>query len=60
MSLLTAVEEAAHHLDRGRMRETLETAVQEYEPAEDIKDLLWEEPGSLDVATARDSLGKFH
>ena len=59
-SLLAAVEEAAQHLDRGRMREILETAVQEYEPAEDIKDLLWEEPGSLDAATARDGLGKVH
>jgi len=60
MSLLAGVEEAAQHLDRSRMREILETAVQEYEPAEDIKDLLWEEPGSLDVTTARDSLDKVH
>ena len=60
MSLLAAVEEAARHLDRGRMREILETAVQEYKPAEDIKDLLWEEPGPLDAATARDGLGKVH
>ena len=60
MSLLAAVEEAAQHLDRSRMREVLKMAVQEYEPAEDIKDLLWEEPRSLDVTTDRDSLGKIH
>lgn len=58
--ILLAVVEAAQHLDRGRMREILEMAVLEYQPEEGIKDLLWEESGSVEVAPADDNLGSIH
>jgi FlaA1/EpsC-like NDP-sugar epimerase len=49
MPLLAELNIAGEHLDRSRMREILEETVKEYEPALDIKDLLWDTSTSLDV-----------
>jgi len=60
MPLLADVHEAAERLDRGRMREILEATVEEYEPALDIKDLLWETSRSLDATAVSSDGDKIH
>jgi FlaA1/EpsC-like NDP-sugar epimerase len=60
MPLLADVEAAAEHLDRGRMREILEQTVEEYEPALDIKDLLWDTSTSIDIAAITNDADKLH
>jgi len=56
--LLAEVYEAAQHLDRSRMRKILVTTVKEYEPALDIKDLLWET--TKEVVTPQSKNEKLH
>jgi len=56
--MLSEVHEAAQHLDRSRMREILVATVEEYEPALDIKDLLW--GTASDVATVPSNADKLH
>ena len=51
MPMLASVEDAARDLDRVRMREILEKAVKEYQPADDINDLLWDTTSSLELPT---------
>ena len=60
MPLLAEVHEAAQHLDRGRMREILVATVEEYQPALDIKDLLWETQVSVDGTKISGNKEKLH
>jgi FlaA1/EpsC-like NDP-sugar epimerase len=60
MPLLAEVNEAAQRLDRGRMREILEATVEEYEPALDIKDLLWDTSTSVDIPAVASNVEKLH
>jgi FlaA1/EpsC-like NDP-sugar epimerase len=60
MPLLAEVNEAAQRLDRGRMREILEATVEEYEPALDIKDLLWDTSTSVDIPAVASNGEKLH
>jgi FlaA1/EpsC-like NDP-sugar epimerase len=60
MPLLAEVEDAARHLDRGRMRELLDRTVHEYQPADDINDLLWDNRGSGEFAATGKSPDKVH
>jgi hypothetical protein len=59
MPLMTAVEEAAQHLDRSRMREILQAAVTEYEGSA-VKDLLWDTSDSVEPGTASDGPANLH
>jgi len=56
--LLSEVRAAAQHLNRSKMREILVATVEEFEPALDIKDLLWET--ATDVAAVPSSADKLH
>jgi len=60
MPLLAEVHETAQRLDRGRMREILEATVEEYEPALDIKDLLWDTSPSVDIPAVASTVEKLH
>jgi FlaA1/EpsC-like NDP-sugar epimerase len=60
MPLLEEVFEAAQHLDRSRMREILQATVEEYEPALDIKDLLWDTSPTGEVAVLKSPPEKLH
>jgi FlaA1/EpsC-like NDP-sugar epimerase len=59
MPLMTAVEEAAQHLDRSRMREILQAAVTEYEVSA-VKDLLWDTSDSVEPGTVSDGPANLH
>jgi len=60
MPLLEEVFEAAQHLNRSRMREILQATVEEYEPALDIKDLLWDTSPTGEVAVLKSPPEKLH
>ena len=60
MPLLEEVFQAAQHLDRSRMREILKATVEEYEPALDIKDLLWDPSPTVEVAVIAIPADKLH
>jgi len=60
MPLLEEVFEAAQQLDRSRMREILQATVEEYEPALDIKDLLWDTSPTGEVVVVKSPVDKLH
>ena len=60
MPLLAEVEDAARHLDRSRMRELLEKTVREYQPADDINDLLWDNRKPSKVTSIGEPPNKVH
>ena len=60
MPMLAAVEDAVRDLDRGRVRELLETTVQEYRPAVDVNDLLWDRPAPAEITSTGKPPDKVH
>ena len=60
MPLLAEVEDAARRMDRGRMREILQATVKEYEPSENINDLLWDSSDEIELAGVSKAPDRIH